>query len=221
LLDLQRGFDPSGNYVGQNDNSGTVRLETVALSPNAVSRLFQVYFEYYHPFLPLLDHYKLPEQYLRDSPLLFWSVIAVASRRYEDEPNLMTSLIAPVNKLVWSSMQVVPHDYNIVKALCLLCTWPFPTSSTSNDPTFIWSGMMMHIAMQIGLHRPRHTQDFSKLRVELREEELKDRVKTWAICNIVSQRFVFLELILRSLKTDKITLVLRLGTDSHQEPYTT
>jgi hypothetical protein len=47
---------------------------------------------------------------------------------------------------------------------------------------------MMHAAMQIGLHRPGHTQDFSKLRIELREEELRDRVKTWAVCNIVAQR---------------------------------
>lgn len=49
-------------------------------------------------------------------------------------------------------------------------------------------GMMMQIAMQIGLHRPSHTQDFSKFQVELREEELKDKVKTWAICNTVAQR---------------------------------
>lgn len=51
---------------------------------------------------------------------------------------------------------------------------------------------MMQIAMQIGLHRPSHAQDFTKFRVELREEELKDRVKTWAACNVVAQRYVFL-----------------------------
>ncbi|KAL9115670.1 MAG: hypothetical protein Q9227_000038 [Pyrenula ochraceoflavens] len=40
----------------------------------------------------------------------------------------------------------------------------------------------------MGLHRPSHSQDFSKFRVELREGELKDRVRTWAVCNIVAQR---------------------------------
>ncbi|THC96444.1 hypothetical protein EYZ11_004093 [Aspergillus tanneri] len=49
-------------------------------------------------------------------------------------------------------------------------------------------GMMMQVAMQLGLHRPSHTQDFSKFRVELIEEELRDKVRTWAICNIVAQR---------------------------------
>ena len=52
------------------------------------------------------------------------------------------------------------------------------------------SGIMTHIAMQIGLHRPSHAQDFAKFHVQLREEELKDRVKTWAACNIVAQRCV-------------------------------
>ncbi len=49
---------------------------------------------------------------------------------------------------------------------------------------------MMQVAMQIGLHRPSYAQDFTKFRVELREEELKDRVRTWAACNVVAQRCV-------------------------------
>ena len=50
------------------------------------------------------------------------------------------------------------------------------------------SGVTMQIALQIGLHRPTHAQDFSRFRIELREEELKDRVRTWAACNMVAQR---------------------------------
>jgi len=52
---------------------------------------------------------------------------------------------------------------------------------------------MVQVAMQLGLHRPSHTQDFSKFRVELIEEELRDKVRTWAICNIVAQRYVNLQ----------------------------
>ena len=70
----------------------------------------------------------------------------------------------------------------------MLCVWPLPISSTSTDPTLMISGLMLQVAMQIGLHRPSHAQDFSKFRVDLREEELKDRVKTWAACNVVAQR---------------------------------
>ncbi|GAB1206626.1 hypothetical protein APSETT445_005316 [Aspergillus pseudonomiae] len=109
-------------------------------------------------------------------------------RQQKPDTHLLNSLAGPVSRLVWSTLADIPQSYHVVKALCLLCTWPFPTSSTSTDPTFMLCGMMMQVAMQLGLHRPSYAQDFSKFRVELIEEELKDKVRTWAICNIVAQR---------------------------------
>jgi len=45
----------------------------------------------------------------------------------------------------------------------------------------------MKIAMQIGLHRPSHAQDFARSHLQLRDEDIKDRLRTWTACNIVSQ----------------------------------
>lgn len=146
------------------------------------------FFSVYHPFLPLLTSSKSPDEYYEASPLLFWAIVAVAARRYIPDPTLLSSLSGPVTRLLWTTVADVPQSYLVVQALCLLCTWPFPISSTSNDPTFMFSGLMMQIALQIGLHRPSHAQDFTKFRVELREEELRDRVTTWAACNAVAQR---------------------------------
>ncbi|OAX80359.1 hypothetical protein ACJ72_05310 [Emergomyces africanus] len=189
LLDLRSGLDstsflrsPSGQIVM------TKRLEDVSVTPERVTELFSLFFTFYHPFLPFLDRDKLPEEYFSTSPLLFWTIISVGSRRYQADPTLLNALSGPVSKLIWSTLAEVPQSYHVVKALALLCTWPFPTSSTSTDPTFMLCGMMMQIAMQIGLHRPSHAQDFSKFRIEFREGELKDRVKTWGVCNIVAQR---------------------------------
>lgn len=155
------------------------------------------FFVYYHPFLCFLDPGQFPEEVYAQSPLLFWTIIAVGSRR--PSPNhlsptgtssLLTSLASPVLRLAWSTLADVPRGYNIhfVKALALLCTWPFPTSSTSTDPTFTLCGMMMNVAMQIGLHRPSHAQDFSKLEMVRDVGKLKERVMCWAICNCVAQR---------------------------------
>lgn len=148
------------------------------------------FFTYYHPFLPFLDQKQTPDEYYNTSPLLFWTIISVGARRYQSDPGLLSSLAGPVTRLVWSTLADIPQSYHVVKALCLLCSWPFPTSSTSTDPTFMLCGMMLQVAMQLGLHRPSHSQDFSKFRVELIEEELRDKVRTWAICNIVAQRYV-------------------------------
>ena len=146
------------------------------------------FFTLYHPYLPLLDADKPSDYYYDACPLLFWTIVAVASRRYTYIPNLISSVAGPLSRLLWATIADLPQSYHVVKALCILCTWPLPISSTSADPTFMLSGLMMQISMQIGLHRPSHAQDFSKFQVELRDEELKDRVKTWAACNVVAQR---------------------------------
>lgn len=79
-------------------------------------------------------------------------------------------------------------------------------------------GMMMQVAMQLGLHRPSHTQDFSKFRVELIEEELRDKVRTWAVCNIVAQRYEpFLRL---SFKFVSLLISRRVATGYGQPPST-
>ena len=148
------------------------------------------FFRFYHPFSPLLHTRKSPDEYYEASHFLFWVVISVAARRYHDK-ELLQKLSGPVSRLLWNTLADVPQNYNVVKALCILCTWPLPISSTSADPTFMLSGLMIQIAMQIGLHRPSHTQDFAKFRVELRAEELRDRVKTWAACNVIAQRWFF------------------------------
>lgn len=138
--------------------------------------------------MPLLDPQKSPTEYYDTSRLLFWVVIGVAARRYQSDRSLLEALSKPVTALLWETLAEVPQSYSVVKALCILCTWPFPVSSTSNDPSFMFSALAMHIALQIGLHRPSHTQDFSKFKTELREEELRDRVRTWAACNAIAQR---------------------------------
>lgn len=129
-----------------------------------------------------------PDAYYDASPLLFWVIVSVAARHYTPDLNLLPLLGPPISHLLWATLADVPQSYIVVKALCILCTWPIPVSSTSKDPTFMFVGLMMQVAMQIGLHRPSHAQDFARFKIELREEEMKDRVKTWVACNMVSQR---------------------------------
>ena len=145
------------------------------------------YFTFYHPFLPLLDPEKSSEYYHDVSPLRFWIMISVAARRLQ--PSLLKDLAGPLSELLWKTIAEIPQNYIVVKALCILCTWPLPIGSTSSDPTFMLSGLMMQIALQLGLHRPSHTQDFTKFKVELMEEEMRDRVQTWAAANATAQRY--------------------------------
>lgn len=146
------------------------------------------YFRFYHPFLPLLDPTKDPEECRSCSEILAWTVICVSSRRYPFESGLLLSLSGPFSRLLWASISSVPQNYHVVKALCLLCTWPLPTTSQKSDQTFMLSGLMMNLAMQLGLHRPVQPEEFTTFRMEVRGEELKDRLQTWVLCNIVAQK---------------------------------
>lgn len=146
-------------------------------------------------------------------------IVSVGARRYQADVHLLNSLAGPVTRLVWSTLADIPQSYHVVKALCLLCTWPFPMSSTSTDPTFMLCGIMMQVAIQLGLHRPSHTRDFSKFRVELMESELRDKVRTWAICNTVAQRSVMF-----CPTRETVGLIhaeWQPGTDNPRRPYTT
>ncbi|KAF3189905.1 hypothetical protein TWF106_007113 [Orbilia oligospora] len=165
-------------------------LEDVMLTKGQIDELFKVYFDHYHPFLPMLDPTTSPSMYYSSSQLLFWVIISIGSRRYPSgEPNLLMRLSRAVSKLVWSTLATVPHNKFVVKALILISTWPFPTSSTLNDPTYMLSCLAVSVAIQMGLHRPAYTKDYTKFANKAKADsmEICDRTTTWACCNISSQ----------------------------------
>ena len=183
LLDLRSGIEKS-------PGRGPIlkRLEDVALTTERIQELHKRFFILFNPFLPFLNPERTPDEFFQRSPLLFWTIVTIGARQYSADPELFAALIQPLTRLVWATVADVPQNYHVVKALILLCAWPLPTSSTSTDPTLMLCGLMMKIALQIGLHRPSHAQDFTKFRIELREIELQDRVVVWSVCNLVAQR---------------------------------
>ncbi|KAF2120216.1 hypothetical protein BDV96DRAFT_486361 [Lophiotrema nucula] len=162
-------------------------LGNITLSPAEIDELFTGYFSFYHPFFPILNSGVSPAQYYKSSTLLFWSIVSIAARRYDRDPTLLTRLARSVTSLTWKTLQSVPHSQKVVQSLALLCTWPFPTSSSTSDVSYIWAGAMMNISIQMGLHRPTNPEDFTKYRMRLTESEISERVRTWAACNIAAQ----------------------------------
>lgn len=180
LLDLRSG-SPMFHSLGE-----------VRLSPVQVNELFAEFFENYAPFLPFLDRGRSPDDIAnKDSKLLFWAIISVAARHFSGDRELLKRLKDPLTDLIWRTIKIQPN-HHVVKALCLLCTWPLPARTTVSDPTFMLCGVMMQIAMQIGLHQPTHPQDFSRNKVRLQQGDISDRLLTWAVCNIVAQTYVLL-----------------------------
>lgn len=116
--------------------------------------------------------------------------MAVASRRKTSQPTLITKLARDVSNLLWNTLRTVPHSLGTVQALIILCTWPFPISSSTNDSTFMLVGIMLQLSTQMGLHQAVSAQDFTKAPTRLSSEEYCEWVRTWKACNIVAQRYL-------------------------------
>lgn len=147
---------------------------------------------HYHPFLPFLDPRTSPHDYYEASELLFWAIISAAARRYESQPTLLPRLARNVTDLLWQSLRSIPFSIRLVQSLVVLCAWPFPTSSSTADPTYLLTGTMVMLGSQMGLHQPLNAQDFTKVPLSLNSDEYCEWVKTWEACNIVAHRCVYL-----------------------------
>ncbi|KXL49666.1 MAG: hypothetical protein FE78DRAFT_104107 [Acidomyces sp. 'richmondensis'] len=189
LLDLSQGYRelPPMSYPSITPGASPTTLRHVTLTDDQLTELYQIYFASYHPFLPVLNPDFTYQQYYNLHPLLHWTIVAVAARHYAPKPSLLVELQHPLEEMVWTTLSQVPQVYHVCKALALLCSWPLPNSSTSQEPTMMLTGVMFQLALQYGLHRPSHAQDFSRFRVDLREEDIADRLNTWATVNIVAQ----------------------------------
>jgi hypothetical protein len=188
LLNLKQGHEATGSGARASPAGRQKKLGDILLHPDQLDKLWAEYFANYHMFLTVLDPLKdTPDAVFEKSSVLFWTVVTIAARHYDEDSRLLQRLAAPYMDLVRETISRPPSNHYVVKALCLLCTWPLPVSSTTADMTFPFSGVMMKFAMQLGLHRPSHPMDFSRERVQLREEDISDRLQTWAICNLVAQ----------------------------------
>jgi hypothetical protein len=133
-----------------------------------------------------LDPNRSPNEYYDRSELLFWAITGVACRMYAKDPTLLDSLGERVLNLSLLSLRN-PSIPNI-KGLLLIMTWPLPKKAAGIDTTYAISGSIIHMAMQIGLHIPTSSQDFSKVKVNLTETQIVKRAELWGYCIVTYQR---------------------------------
>ncbi|KIW00703.1 uncharacterized protein PV09_07689 [Verruconis gallopava] len=191
LLNLKQSDPNRATPLGRITPMGrTQALESVILTPDMIDSLWAEYYTRYHEYLPVLEpDVDNPDHVLQRSRFLFWTIVMVASRHFALDSTLFSRLERPYEKLVRDTITRPPtrDQHHAVKALCLLCTWPLPVSSTTEDMTFVYSGIMMKFAMHLGIHRPSSPTDFNNIPINLQQDQVKDRLRTWAICNLVAQ----------------------------------
>lgn len=146
------------------------------------------YFAHYHAHLPFLDPAVSPNSYYDQSSLIFWAIIGVGVRRYTANPTLLGSLAEPILHLPWPPLHPTSAVIPAIQGLLLLSSFPFPTDSTSKDTSYTLSGMAINLALQIGLHVPTYSQDYSRSKMTLTQQDIRRRLQLWFHCIVVHQK---------------------------------
>ncbi|KIW57122.1 hypothetical protein, variant [Exophiala xenobiotica] len=175
---------PSSNTTATSSRS----LAGITVEATEIDEIFRLYFTHYSQHLPVLDPNISPNGYYDQSPLLFWAIIGVGVRRYTANPTLLGSLAERIVHLASPLLHPTPAVIPAIQGLLLLSSFPFPTDSTSKDTSYTLSGMAINLALQIGLHVPTFSQDYSRSKMTLTQEDIQRRVQLWFHCIIVHQK---------------------------------
>ncbi|KAJ5625345.1 hypothetical protein N7510_001654 [Penicillium lagena] len=154
-----------------------------------IDDLFRLFFCHYAHFIPILDPETRPNTYYAQSPFLFWAVIGVSCRNYSRNPTLLMALAQSITEMAFLSGVSLSPPWHTIQGLLLLLTWPLPKGHRP-DVTFALSGLLLHIAMQNGLHIPMSSHEFSRVKISAApsETDMVRRAELWAHCVVVYQR---------------------------------
>ena len=114
--------------------------------------------------------------------------MTVALRRYHPEPSLLKRIPQRTMQMAMTSVGATPANVRVVESLLILLTWGVPNTDSIQEFPFVLAGSLIHLAMHLGLHKPLRSQDFSRRKLYLTEEDLIRRSELWTYTVILYQR---------------------------------
>ncbi|OKL63312.1 hypothetical protein UA08_01809 [Talaromyces atroroseus] len=166
-----------------------IAIEDVVLRAPEVTDLFTYFITKMHIHFPLLGTPSpTADAILRASPLLFWTIMAITSS-FQNRP-LYRTLQGCVRRLVTRTLYPFSVCPETCQALCLLCLWPFEAVEPNDDPVYAYAGMATHFALQMGLHRSQHSNEFKNINsvTEPYRSSPSTRLLTWYACVFVEHQ---------------------------------
>ncbi|KAK1980855.1 hypothetical protein LZ30DRAFT_721935 [Colletotrichum cereale] len=163
-------------------------LGSKVLSGEDIDSYFDQYFEHFHPYFPIVRSQD-PDRLYKQSPILFWTLIAVSSRRYTRDAGLFPFLVENLPREVWAAVATPPISISTVNALLVLCTWPLPTIRFLSDPSSSYVAIAQNAALLLGMHTGRGTHPEFCIGPN-RQTDITDEEAcfTWMGYNIQAQR---------------------------------
>ncbi|KAH8203353.1 hypothetical protein TruAng_002448 [Truncatella angustata] len=145
------------------------------------------YFEHFHPYMPIV-RYRDPNKIYDQGSVLFWTIIMIACRRYARTPSTLSFLMGAVRRELFSVISMLPLSIHSINALILVGTWVFPDVRFLNDPTSIFSGVIMNAALLLGIHSGKGSNPEYSIGMFQNNFSDEEAHYTWAGYCITSQR---------------------------------
>src|ERR1700712_4728044 len=99
-----------------------------------MASFFRDYTTTYLCYIPLVEAGASPAQCHSHCQLLFWVIIAIASRRDEEEPIIAVTLLPALRGLIRQTARNPPNSRLEIKAMTMICLWPPPNISIIDIP---------------------------------------------------------------------------------------
>jgi hypothetical protein len=147
------------------------------------------FFTKFHPTLPVLDHAVAPQATFVSCPLLYYTILFLASLATPNHPRTW-SLRQTVNSLAPEQVFSTNKSVHLVQAFLLLATWPqsHPGTGSIHDEAWMYVGIATHMAQCLGLHRSFLSSEYGS-QSDVNESTRSESVRTWVGCFIVSQLY--------------------------------
>jgi hypothetical protein len=151
--DPQETYEVETNYKSPMQTVSR-SVESLRFSAETIDNLFALFKKHYYPFIPVIETEKIwrPNECYTRSPFLFWSILAVASRRGPENTALTSALRMKVLKRASTAVTAQNVGLGSIIATLMILNWTFPESSAQDDMPYVLSSALLHAALRIGLN---------------------------------------------------------------------
>ncbi|KAI1117906.1 hypothetical protein F5Y14DRAFT_290090 [Nemania sp. NC0429] len=161
-------------------------LGSYPFSGDDIDFYFQKYFDCFHLYMPVVRQ-RDPNKCFETCPLLFWTIIYVASRRYAKSASLVPFLSEEIRRQVFAALGESPLTLPTMNAIILVCSWVFPRARFTSDPAAVLSTATANAALLLGIHTGRGGHPEYSHGAFQNNYTDEAATYTWAGLNIVSQ----------------------------------
>ncbi|KAH8092166.1 hypothetical protein BXZ70DRAFT_898356 [Cristinia sonorae] len=149
-----------------------------------VEILFDLYFKWINPFIPVLDeNIHTPAAVLGRCPFLFTVVCALASRYYDAKPEMYGVALHLAKAAAANAFLDGWKTIEMCQAYILLGAYIPPARRWEEDRYWFFTGIAFRLGIELNLNRMPKTMPTD----ERGERELLNRLRTWIICYIMDR----------------------------------